>query len=280
MALDQFRRDEVEIVLRHGGHRRPALPVVQPFGARLAHAAGDDDVRIGGDDALDGDRRRQDRQGGENVLAAAEADGVADDLLAVDGHQRLLPYLVEDPQLRPRRIAGGKLRVACAEGGGGGIGDGFGAGQTTVGLQGGGDILDTVRLRQVDRQPQRAQLGDGGGQVAALPADDEVGLERRHGFEIDLRIAADARQRLGGGGPVAVFDGADDALARAGGEQHLGHVRRQADDALRRTLQAQLGAAVVAQHHVGPRRKCRQQRARRQYRRMPFFHVRHCRRFR
>ena len=72
------------------------------------------------------------------------------------------------------------------------------------------------------------------GGVAALPADDQIRLQCRHGFHIEARIAADARDLLRCLRVVAVVDRADDAVAGTGGEQRLGHVRREADDALRR----------------------------------------------
>jgi hypothetical protein len=50
-------------------------------------------------------------------------------------------------------------------------------------------------------------------------------------FEVDPRVAADARDPARRRRVLAVLDGADDALAGAGGKQRLGQMRRQADDA-------------------------------------------------
>ena len=75
------------------------------------------------------------------------------------------------------------------------------------------------------------------------------GLQRRDAFEIDAVRAADPRNALRGLGPVGELGRADDARARADGEQLFGQVRGERDDAPRRLRQRDRRAAVVDDAH-------------------------------
>jgi hypothetical protein len=90
VALDEVGRDEEQVAPRH---RRQAVHWRQSssHSGGLAHAAGDDHLGLGGQHGFDIDGGRQHRQLGKHVVAAAQADHVGDEVLAVDGHQRAVP---------------------------------------------------------------------------------------------------------------------------------------------------------------------------------------------
>ena len=63
--------------------------------------------------------------------------------------------------------------------------------------------------------------------------DDEVGPERDDALEIRIDQGADARSRLDGRRIVIEARDSHDLIARADGEEHLGHRGHQRDDPLR-----------------------------------------------
>jgi hypothetical protein len=127
--------------------------------------------------------------------AAAQADHVADDLAPADRHQRLLPGLVEDIDRRPAGKALLQVGMARAQAC-------VAASRPAASLPPSMPKCSRLRamssmrprLRQVERQAQRTQAFDMAGDVAALPADHQVGLERGDGFEVELGVAADLGQ--------------------------------------------------------------------------------------
>jgi hypothetical protein len=138
-----------------------------------------------------------------------------------------------------------------------------GAGQQADAFQFAGDILDAIGLGQVHRQAQRTQPGHRCRRVAALPAEDQVGLEGDDGFQIE-RMAAHPGQNLGCRRVVAVLRRADHPVSRSGGEQQFGDVRRQTYDAPGRRRQPDASAAGVGDDNFAPRRQADQRAQQRQ----------------
>ena len=186
----------------------------------------------------------------ENVFAAAQGDGVADDLRAADRHQRCFPDLVEGAHLRLAGVGLAQGFQALAEALGRRPGDGFAAGQLAKAFELVGDVFHLVRLRDIDGQAERLQLADLRHVVAAFPGQHEIWLQRGDGFQVDARIAADARHLLRFRRVVAVIDGADQLVARPGGEQAFGDMRGEGDDALGRRLEADFLAGVVLEAEI------------------------------
>ena len=108
-----------------------------------------------------------------------------------------------------------------------------------------------------------------GGGVAAFPTDHQIGPEGEHGFEIHPGIAADGGNPRRRGREIAVVHGADDALAGAGGEQRLGNVGRQADDAPGGGSQTDRRSGIVPDHDLRP---CADGEAERNAEKMEQFH--------
>src|SRR5690606_7685696 len=94
---------------------RPVAPLVQPVRALLAHAAGDDDFWIGGEHRFHADARCELTKSGEYVFSTAQTDGIGDQVFAVDGHQRLVPDLVEHAHRWALAVARRKRVAARAE---------------------------------------------------------------------------------------------------------------------------------------------------------------------
>ena len=87
------------------------------------------------------------------------------------------------------------------------------------------------------------------------PRDDQVRLQHRDALEVERVDVADDRQRFDGGRIVGALDDADDRRARAGREQELGRVRREAHDASRGRWQRHRLAGVVDDANLGTRRR-------------------------
>ena len=98
--------DDKQVIARHRFQARPVFPSVQV--SRLAgfggHAA--NRLRIGGEHRLGGDYRRQQLQVSKHILPAAQPDHIADEVIAVDGHQWFVPDLVEHRQRREPGVLG------------------------------------------------------------------------------------------------------------------------------------------------------------------------------
>ena len=69
---------------------------------------------------------------------------------------------------------------------------------------------------------------------ARFPDQHHIRPQRQQALQIDAECIADARNVARRVRMIAVFDGRDDAIARAGGECELGEMRSETDDALRR----------------------------------------------
>jgi hypothetical protein len=191
MALDQVGRDEEQVAARDGGDRGPALPVVEPLGPRFVHAAGDDGLGVGGDDRFDSHRRRHRFELAEDIVTAAQADDVGDDLPAADGHQRLFPDLVEGAHRRQAGRSASADRRAAAKALGRAIGDCFCCRPARRALDLAGDIGEMIGLRQIDRNRQAAQRSRCAAALPLCQAMIRSGLQRGDAFEIEARIAAD-----------------------------------------------------------------------------------------
>ncbi len=103
--------------------------IASPGASSPAPAAAHDDLGILLQHRLDADRRRQRRQVGEHVDAAAQPYRVADDLAAVERVQRLVPDLVEHRYRRRAAVTRRQRRQPRAQCGRRRCRAGFGAGQ-------------------------------------------------------------------------------------------------------------------------------------------------------
>ena len=81
--------------------------------------------------------------------------------------------------------------------------------------------------------------------VAALPGDDEIGAQGGDCLQVHLAVASHLRQRCGLGREVAEGHHANHLRASASRKQQLSDMRRKADDALRRALEANVFACIV-----------------------------------
>ena len=97
--------DEHKAVARNHGQRVPFFPRGH-VRCPVVAVAGDDDIRVGLDHRFNADSRRDNRQVGEHVAGAAQLQRAADEVVAVDRHQRVAPDLVKH-----------RLRGFCAEAG-------------------------------------------------------------------------------------------------------------------------------------------------------------------
>ena len=73
-------------------------------------------------------------------------------------------------------------------------------------------------------------------------------------LQIESAITAHLRKLFGLGRIIAIGHDTDHPIARADGEQHLGKVRRQADDASGRLNQGHRAAEIVPDLYFGPHR--------------------------
>ena len=94
-------------------------------------------------------------------------------------------------------------------------------------------MFEALRLKRNDRQLQRANALDGRRGRAGFPDQHRVGTQRQQPFQVDAECIADAGNAARGIRMIAVLDGRDDAIARAGIEREFGEVRSETDDALR-----------------------------------------------
>ena len=93
------------------------------------------------------------------------------------------------------------------------------------------DVREPDGLAHERRVAEALEPGDVGRGIAALPGEDQIGLERDHALELDARGVSDLRNLARGRRIVAEARDADEAPARARGEGELGQARRERDDA-------------------------------------------------
>lgn len=189
-------------------------------------------------------------QAGEHIDAAAGVDRLADQVQAVDGHQRLVPELPEHPHRATAGVAALEFAPTGLEGCRGLVALRGTPQQHADAAQRVGDALRLADLALVDRQAERAQARLVALVQAAVPNQNQVGLQLDDGFEVEReRVAHDgqgARRR----GMVAVADDASQGVAAARGKHDLGQVRPEADHPTRRGRQRDRMTVVV--DHLRP----------------------------
>ena len=170
MPLQQVGGNEKEVVQGDRPQSGPPAPLPSPL---LVTAGilrrGDDGIRISGQHRLQIDSSGQDREVGKDVAASAEGDGLADQLFAVDGHQRSMPYFIEDPYRRCTCVAVTQslqpfTKSFCEL-----VGNRVGARQPAQRLDLFGDIVEPSGFADENGESQRTQPFDVPGAVAALP---------------------------------------------------------------------------------------------------------------
>jgi len=211
-------------------------------------------VRIRSDDGFGRNGRHQQGLARKHIAAAAQRQHVREDVLAVERHQRLFPYLVEHRNRRPARVALAQCIGALAELLGRVVRAGTGVEQRTECLDRARNIAHAMRLGEEQRNAQRTQPVDLLLRVTVTPDHHQIGLEGGNALQIERAVIAHVRNVARGWRVVAVSHGADDACAAAGREQQLGRMRRETDDALRGALQRNGGTAIVCDGNGG---KCR-----------------------
>ena len=119
--------------------------------------------------------------------------------------------------------------------------------------QAGRDVVEAARRDADDADAELLQpLGDAGRRTG-LPDDGDGRRERDDALVVEPEGVADLRQRLCGLGIVAVSAHRHDLVGGAGGEQHLGQVRRDAHDALARGAAASCAQAASSSARRGVR---------------------------
>jgi hypothetical protein len=152
---------------------------------------------------------------------------------AAHRHERLRPDRVEHPHPGRFRVALAQLPDAALE---------FRrraprfrprSGQVADRPQGAADVVEPARLGDEDRVPQPVQSLVIARAVAALPREDEIGLEQDDALQIHVHRVPHLRQGRRPGRQGGVARHAHQAASRPGGERHLGEAGRYRDDALR-----------------------------------------------
>ena len=189
---------------------------------------------------------------GKDVAASAEGDGLADQLFAVDGHQRSMPYFIEDPYRRCTCVAVTQslqpfTKSFCEL-----VGNRVGARQPAQRLDLFGDIVEPSGFADENGESQRTQPFDVPGAVAALPGQNQIRLQGDDRLEIQAGVVTDARDLFRLGWVVAVTHGPHQRIARPGGEQVFGVMRRQTDDASGGLRKADHIAERILHHDLRP----------------------------
>src|SRR5690606_8454418 len=110
-----------------------------------------------------------------------------------------------------------------------------------------GNILKGAGFGDVDRQPEAFEVVDNVDAVAAVPGDHQVRVHGHQAFAVDLGEGADAGNRQGVLGIVAVADGGDDMPASPHRKQRFGDIGGEADDAAGGFVEHQGVAEIVYQ---------------------------------
>jgi hypothetical protein len=159
-------------VVLHAGRARCAIA---PMGLRffLRRNAGADELRVAGNHCFHADGGGECLQLRKNFLPAADTDGIAHDVLAIDGHERLFPDLMEHTYrgTAPAWCALFKLPNACVQGSDVRPGGIQRAGQLRQGCDFTGNCSQRARLAFKYRNAQLAQLRVRGRLHAAGPLD-------------------------------------------------------------------------------------------------------------
>ena len=222
LTLDQVGMDEEHMAPAHRREARVALPALERTTFGVERTAGDDRFGIFRQHALHRHRRRQAGDSGKNIPAAAQPEYIADQMLAIDRNQRLMPDLVEHPHWPSAGVtslqfghAGAKI---CRRWGG----SLFRSCQFADGFEQARDIIETAGFGEEDRDPQALQRGNISSAVTAVPADDQVGLQGEKTLGIGLAAIADMRDVFGGGGLIAEGGNADQLVPSTGSEDQFG----------------------------------------------------------
>src|SRR5450830_39227 len=111
--VDQVAVDGEQVALPRRLHVRILAP--QPRAALFLLGRAEDGFGIGLQHRFRADDGRRDLLAGEDVLAAAYLQRIADDMRAVERVQRLVPHLVEDPYRRAVGITRSQRRQLLAQ---------------------------------------------------------------------------------------------------------------------------------------------------------------------
>lgn len=249
-ATDEIAVEQRELVATHGVDRAKSPPAGEIARGVLGPSRTGHELRVGRRRSLPADGGGEEGQAGEHIDAAAGVDRLADQVQAVDGHQRLVPELPEHPHRATAGVAALEFAPTGLEGCRGLVALRGTPQQHADAAQRVGDALRLADLALVDRQAERAQARLVALVQAAVPNQNQVGLQLDDGFEVEReRVAHDgqgARRR----GMVAVADDASQGVAAARGKHDLGQVRPEADHPTRRGRQRDRMTVVV--DHLRP----------------------------
>ncbi len=181
VAVDEVAVHRKQMAILHGAHARPFGPQFQSV---LKQAGRHNRFGVSFNDGFHGHDRRFGFEVGEQRFAATQADDVGYQMLAVQGCERLAPYLIEQ---RHRHAVGvtraqgvypaaeRHCRCMCLE---------AGAGEGAQSFDGARDVVESGGFVIERRDAQRKQPVELLLRIAAQPDDDEVRLECDDAFEV------------------------------------------------------------------------------------------------
>ena len=142
--MQGVRVDRQQVAQARGAQMRQPPPCRQGVGAARCAACRDDGLGVGPQHRLFADLRRERRKALEDVAPAAQPQRFVDEMLAIDGEQRAVPDLIENPHFALARLLRAQLGHRGVEAHGARGGRGLGAGQPTQAQQGAGDVAQAA----------------------------------------------------------------------------------------------------------------------------------------
>src|SRR6266513_3025164 len=183
---EPIRVDRVNSLVSNGGNRFKTLPRLE----RLApEAARDDRIGPGVEDLLSGDERREGLRGGKNVVPAAEAQRVADQVRAVHGEQGGVPDLQKHRDATLRGVALAQIRDFAFELPRARVGELRASGQRPDQANDARNIVEAARLGDEDLDADALQTIDLQRRIAAAPGEHEIRPQGDQALDIDPAVA-------------------------------------------------------------------------------------------
>ena len=113
------------------------------------------------------------------------------------------------------------------------------------------NVIQLARLECEHFKTQLFQAFNIAAWIAGNPGQNEIGFKQRHPLQIDFGIIADDRELARTSRVIAIRRYARQLAARAGGEDKLGQMRGEADDAGRGLRERDAFAAIVGDRDGG-----------------------------
>lgn len=168
-------------------------------------------------------------------------------MIAIDGHQRLVPDLIEYCHRPATCVGRAQLGFPSTKCAGGRYCDQFSTGKLAKLFNRSRNVIKPTQLVIKYRDPELQKPLDLALRVSVQPNYDQVGFERNNSLQIELRTISDARNALRRRWIIGVSDCTNHALAGTGSKQQLGDMRRKTDDPPRRLRERYASAAIIVE---------------------------------